>query len=237
MMQTVADVRSAGREALARGHWEAARAAFQEALKQEQVPEILEGLSWAAWWLSDATAMFDAREHAHQLYRKNGDRRGAARMAMWLAADHVEFRGEMAIANGWRQRARRRLDGLDLSPEHGWLYIHEGALAIEIQNDSRRAKRLGAEAADVGRRLGVTDLEAIGFAMQGLALVNEGMIHEGTCLLDEAMAAAVGGELTERFSICWVTCYLIYACERIRDFDRAAEWCQKVAFAAKLSLL
>jgi LuxR family transcriptional regulator, maltose regulon positive regulatory protein len=28
--------------------------------------------------------------------------------------------------------------------------------------------------------------------------------------------------------VCWTCCYLLYGCERVRDFDRAAQWCRKV---------
>ncbi|GIV82766.1 MAG: helix-turn-helix transcriptional regulator [Anaerolineae bacterium] len=224
---------SAGHSALARGEWEEARVAFEEALGREQAPEALEGLSWACWWLNDAPALFHTRQRAFQQFRKQGDPRGAARMAIWIASDYVDFRGQMAIANGWRQRARRLLQGLGVVPEHGWLILHEGAIAIEIDNDPAVARQLGAEAAEVGRRLGVIDLEMIGMAMQGLALVSEGEIEEGIALLDEAMTAAVGEELEQLFSIGWITCYLIYACERMRDFDRAAQWCQKMEELAR----
>jgi hypothetical protein len=51
-----------GHEALAQGAWEEARAHFEAALEEEEIPEALEGLSWSAWWLDDAGAVFDARE-------------------------------------------------------------------------------------------------------------------------------------------------------------------------------
>jgi LuxR family transcriptional regulator, maltose regulon positive regulatory protein len=220
-------------DALRRAEWEAARAAFREALQQEQTPQAFEGLSWACWWLSEATALFEARERAYQLYRQQGDRRGAARMATWIAWDYAEFHGQMAIANGWRQRAWRHLEGLDVVPEYGWLVLLEGATAIEVVNDTITAGQSGVEAAELGRRLGVLDLEVVGMALQGLALVSEGKIDEGTSLLDEAMTAIVIGEVEQLFSIGWVTCYLIYACERTRDFDRAAQWCQKMEELAR----
>jgi len=50
-------------------------ASFADALAREETPEALEGLSWAAWWLDDADAVFDAREQAYRLYRR---RRGHA---------------------------------------------------------------------------------------------------------------------------------------------------------------
>jgi hypothetical protein len=41
--------------------------------------EALEGRSHAAWWLDDAETMFEARERAYRLYRRDGDLRSAAR--------------------------------------------------------------------------------------------------------------------------------------------------------------
>jgi ATP/maltotriose-dependent transcriptional regulator MalT len=46
--------------------------------------------------------------------------------------------------------------------------------------------------------------------------------------LDEAGAAASAGEVEEKLCVGWTFCYLIYACERARDFDRAGQWCQKL---------
>jgi hypothetical protein len=51
----------AGWSELRAGRWEAARAAFGAA---GDTAEALEGLSWAAWWIDDAVAVFDARERA-----------------------------------------------------------------------------------------------------------------------------------------------------------------------------
>jgi LuxR family maltose regulon positive regulatory protein len=124
-------------------------------------------LSWAAWWLSDATVTFNSRERAYRLYQAKDDRRGAARMAIWIAHDYIHFRSELAIANGWRQRARRLLEGLDPVPEHGWLALIEGQVALELNENPTLGKRLGREVSEFGRRLGVIDLEMLGLAMEG----------------------------------------------------------------------
>ena len=116
----------AGYEALTQGAWERARACFEAALEEEETPEALEGLSWSAWWLDAAGAVFDARKRAYRLYRKQGDAAGAARMATWLAVDHLDFHGALAVASGWLQRAHRLLDPLEPGPEHGWLAFHDG---------------------------------------------------------------------------------------------------------------
>ena len=46
--------------------------------------------------------------------------------------------------------------------------------------------------------------------------------------LDEATAAAVAGELDDLDAISSCCCYLIDACKRVRDFERAAQWCEHV---------
>jgi len=83
----------AGWAELADGRWDAARTSFATAVAEHETPEALEGSSWAAWWLDDADAVFEARERAYRLYRKRGDPAGAARMATWIAADQLDFYG------------------------------------------------------------------------------------------------------------------------------------------------
>ncbi|MGH9139234.1 MAG: LuxR C-terminal-related transcriptional regulator, partial [Acidimicrobiales bacterium] len=46
--------------------------------------------------------------------------------------------------------------------------------------------------------------------------------------LDEAVAAALGGEAEILVCVAWACCYLIAACEQVRDYDRAGEWCERV---------
>jgi LuxR family transcriptional regulator, maltose regulon positive regulatory protein len=217
-----------GREALSRGAWEEARESFEAAIRERETAAALEGLSWAAWWLNDADVMFTTRELAFQRYRAEGELRGAARMALWLSSDHLDFRGEAAVANGWRERARRLLSGLEEGPEHGWLALLEGSLALEMNDDPVAGKELGARAAELGVRLGLIDLQMLGLAVEGLALVTEGHVQEGMRRLDEAVTAAVGGELQDIVSILFASCYLIYACERVRDYDREAQWCRRL---------
>jgi ATP/maltotriose-dependent transcriptional regulator MalT len=218
----------AGYEALARGAWEEARTAFEQAIEQDETPGALEGLSWAANWLDDAVATIEARERAYRLYRERGDRQSAARMAIWLAGDYSDFRCEPAIADGWFQRARRLLEGLEPTPEHAWLTFMDGYMALNFEHDTATARRLTEEVLAISRALGQIDIEMAGLAQKGLAMVREGEVAEGMRLLDEAATAAVAGELRDLIAI-WVSCcYLVNACEQVRDYDRAAQWCAKV---------
>ena len=215
-------------EALARGAWESARAWFAEALDREATPEALEGLAVAAWWQNDATVAFPARDRAYRLYRGRGDRRGAARVAAFHAVDYCSLRDEPAIANGWIQRARRLMQGLDPSPEHAMIAAWEGHIALTVRNDTAQARALSAEAAAVARSLGAVDWEMLALALEGLVLVIEGDVPAGMSRLDEAATAAVAGEMSDLDAIGTVCCYLIYACEQVRDYDRAAQWCAVV---------
>jgi ATP/maltotriose-dependent transcriptional regulator MalT len=184
-------------------------------------------LGWAAWWGNDAAATFDARERAFALYRDAGDRRGAARVATLLGTDHVDFRGEMAVAQGWLARARRLLSDLEPGPEHGWLWVHEAEKLI-YTGEIAAARERGAQAAALGEALGALDLQMMGLASEGFALVTVGEIESGMSRLDEAAAAAMGGEFRELWAVGWACCYLIQACEQVRDYDRAGQWCRRL---------
>jgi len=120
----------AARDALARGAWEEARAAFERELAREETAEALEGLGLTSWWLDRGDGIFETRERSYTLYRERGERASAARLAVWLAWDYAAFRGELAVANGWLRRARRLLDGLPQSPEHAFLALREGVFAL-----------------------------------------------------------------------------------------------------------
>ncbi len=226
-----------GDDALARGAWDEALRSFDAALALRESPEALEGRALAAWWLDLADVVFDSRERAYSLYRERDDWASAARVAVWLAWDCWAFRGEAAVANGWLQRARRLLDNHPPVPEHAWLELREGAFALFDDGDPDRADRHAAEAIRIGRALGTIDLEMVGRALQGLALVTSGAVADGMRTLDEVNAAVVAGELKDLIAIGLSCCYLIAACDRVRDYDRASQWCTRLkAFCAKWGL-
>jgi LuxR family maltose regulon positive regulatory protein len=182
----------------------------------------------ACWWLEDYATGIDARERAYRLFRQAGDGRAAARVAIWLSNDYADFRGETAVANGWIQRAERLLDGLPASPEHALLAYQKAHVALMSQRDPVAARRLSQEAAAIARSVGPADMEMLGVALEGLAMVTEGEVAAGMSRLDEATAAATAGELSDPSMIGTACCYLIRACEQVHDYDRAAQWCERV---------
>lgn len=219
---------AAGLEALGRGAWDEAKAAFERALADGEQAEALEGWAHAARFLGDGDASLDARARAFRAYRGRGDSRSAARVAAWLAYDTVVFRGDEAVAQGWFGHAHRLLGDGDDGEEQGWLAFLEGEVALVAHGDTARAAEHAARALEVGRRTGVMDLEMLALSLTGLARVAAGTIDEGMRDLDQATAAAVAGELSGLHFAGAVCCHMIYACERVHDVERAAQWCETV---------
>jgi len=226
-----------GQAALERGDWQHAKQAFELSLQQGDDPEALEGLGLAAWWLDLADVVFDARERAYRGFLERDDRAAAARMAVWLAWDTAAFRGEQAVASGWLQRARRLLEGQPDAPENAWLALRAGVFALLDDGDPEEAEKLAAEAVRIGQRIGAVDYEMVGRALHGFARVAGGHVTDGLRELDEVNAGVLAGEMTDRVLIGLACCYLIAACERIHDFDRAVQWCDRLkAWCAKWGL-
>ena len=227
----------AGDEAQARGAWAEARTAYEAVLRDQEMPEALEGLGIAAWWLDLADLVFDSRERAYRLYLAREDRAQAARVAVWLAWDSWAFRGEGAVANGWLQRARRLLENHAPCAERAWLEVREGSLCLLEEGDPERALSLSREGIRIAREAGNIDLEMLGRAVEGLSLVVSGAVAEGMRRLDEVNTAVIAGELTDRVAIGLCGCYLIAACERVRDYGRAVQWCRRLKeFCSKWGL-
>jgi ATP/maltotriose-dependent transcriptional regulator MalT len=217
---------------LAGGRWTAAHACFERAIAAKETAEAHEGLSWAAWWLDEADVLFAARDRAYRLYQQRGDAASAARMATWLACDELDFHGAFAVASGWLGRARRLLDGRAQGPEQGWLAFFEGFMASGA-GDSRRAAELAIEAAAIGRRLDVPDLEMLGLALEGATLVAGAEVDEGMRRLDEATAMALEDQAAVPIAGAWACCFLVTACSAVRDYERAQEWCERIAAFAE----
>ena len=143
-------------------------------------------MGWVGHMLNDDRLTFDARERAYRLYHERGDQSSAARIAAYLAADHLLFRGEPAVANGWLQRAHSLLDGLPPGVDHGWLAIHEGHIAVSLDEDTQKARQLASHAVELGRTFGAPELEMLGLGLEGRALVSEGELEQGMRRLDES---------------------------------------------------
>jgi DNA-binding CsgD family transcriptional regulator len=218
---------SLGSQALSNADWVTARDRFAEALALRETGEALEGLGTAAFFLDEAELALDARERAYARYREAGRTVDAARVAIAVAWDYRTVRGEKALGDGWLARARRLLEDGGPIRERGWLALREASFSLPA--DPVRARQRSSEAETLGRELGDVDLEMTAVALDGLAQVSQGAITEGMSRLDEATTAATAGDMRDPMAIGFSCCYLIFACERVRDFERAGQWCQRLA--------
>jgi LuxR family transcriptional regulator, maltose regulon positive regulatory protein len=224
-------------EALQHGNWRAARSAAEESLALEESPEALETLGTACWWQDDQHTVLDTRERAFRLYRERGDPRSAARLATALAIDYADYRGDFAVGSGWLLRAGRLLQGVDAGLEHGWLALYQGFFALMYDNDLVKTREYRQAALDLLPLLKDINIEMMAVALEGLTLIREGKLTLGMRHLDEAMAAAVGGEMSDLAAIGTTCCSLIYACEAVADYDRAHQWCDRTReFCRRLGL-
>jgi|SRR5690554_3342026 len=217
-----------GRKALASGEWEKARNFLEEAGKSNQSPEVYEELAWANWWLNNIPAVFDYRAKAYNLFLEKNDNLGASRTASWIGLDYLDFKGEFAVATGWFQRAENLLDGTPDSWELGFIKILKAKIAYEVNKNIELAFNLLDETYEMSKSLKKIEGEMLSQAFKGFILVLEGRVSEGMPLLDEATLLALTSEEADIKITTITCCYLIDACERIRDYERAGQWCSTV---------
>lgn len=220
-----------GFEALARADWAAARAAFEATLEAgDESPEVLDGLGRALWWLRDAEGAVVHRERAYAGFRRDGELARSARIALWLSREYALVWRNEAAANGWLARAERLLADVAPGRERGWLDLARS----ERAHDPAESARLAGAALAVGLEARDADLELRALAQLGLAEVSLGQVDEGLARIDEAMAAATGGEPTTLETFADISCVLMSACELAGDDERPKQWSQVLeAFVRK----
>jgi ATP/maltotriose-dependent transcriptional regulator MalT len=217
-----------GHEALSQGEWEKARQLLETALKDQESPEVYEELAWACWWLNDAPAVFENRNKAYNLFTEKNDKIGAARTSCWIALDYIEFKGEFAVASGWFKRAENLFEGSPASYELCMFKILKARWAFQVDKNPQLAFKLLDESLEISKSLNDPNIEMLAEAMKGFILVVEGKVSEGMPLLDDATLLALTS-VNSDIKITTITCcYLIDACERVRDYERAAQWCNNV---------
>jgi ATP/maltotriose-dependent transcriptional regulator MalT len=216
----------AGQDALDRAAWAQARESFEAAVAAAETPEAWEGLSRAAWWQGDQEPTLEARERAYRAYRRAGDAYGAARMAMWLASDHLDFRGDDAVASAWLRRGWDLVGDREPSAEQGNLLVMEADIALLAHADPTTAEGVARQALEVGRAVPDAGVEVIALAILGSAQIASGRVEEGVSRLEECTALAVSEEFTESAAPGWALCHTVTACAEVGDFTRAEQWCR-----------
>jgi DNA-binding NarL/FixJ family response regulator len=214
------DALERGATALREREWTQAREAFEDAAGAAGTPEAHDGLGLALWWLRDVDAAIAHREAAYAAFRARGDLVAALRIALWLATEYREAVGNEPASRGWLARAEGLVGELPDGSHAGWFALTRGRL-----NSNPADAVEDAEAAiAAGRRQRDPNLEASGIALLGLALVDGGDVETGLVRLDEAMAAATGGEVTDAAVFGDVCCLVTRAAEDAGDVSRLMRW-------------
>jgi class 3 adenylate cyclase len=227
MSQILESPLEAGRDAVRRRDWDVAYPLLQEAdTSNELAPEDLELLAEAALWGGLFTEYMDATERSYKGYVEAGNLARAAYIATILAHDYGA-QLQASVASGWLSRAKRHLDETEEAPEHGYWALQRSLVALG-EHDYDEAFRQGKTAEEIGKRFSDRSLEIRGIQRQGAALLEKGEVAEGKMLLDEASAAALGGEL-DPYSTLVVYCNTIGACREVSDFDSAAQWTDRAS--------
>ena len=218
----LAAVRVAAGEALSAGRWQEARAGFAAALEMEESGGDLFGLALALWWLRDPVSSLRLQERAFRTLRREGDHENAFFSAMYLCLGYDMTFGNSSASRGWLAKATRVVEDSGFEVLRGWVLLCEAVTLhdddpLAAEEKARQALRSAGENNDA-------DLDVCARSELGAALVELGRVGEGTALLDEAMAGALGGEAQTLDAVVLVSCRTITSCSRAADVKRATQW-------------
>jgi ATP/maltotriose-dependent transcriptional regulator MalT len=210
-----------GRESCQRRAWGDAYRSLSLADQTEPLGTgDLELLATAAYLTGRDLEFCRILDRAHHAHLEAGEKQRASRCAFWTGLILL-FRGQPGQAGAWFARAQRLIEGVDCV-EHGYLLVPvaEGHIGA---GDAVAAHAVATRAVDFGERFADADLIASARHLMGRARIQEGQVQAGLALLDEAMLAAVAGELSPIMTGL-IYCSLIEACHQVFAMSRAREW-------------
>lgn len=215
-----------GRKAVADRRW-------PDAVDQLSAPDLdgvlcgddLDALADALLWTERPLEALTVRQRAHSAFVEEGNVPRAAMAAIMLAVCYGA-RLRMSVAGGWFQRAQRLLDNEPEIAVHGFLAW--AATMFAIANGRDDACQSAQRAFDIGQRLGVPDLQALGLTFGGYIRVRQGDVAHGIPMIDEGMMWAVSGQVSP-FPAQLVFCRTIGTCYELGDYRRAGEWTDAIA--------
>lgn len=220
---TTTDPIAAAREAYERQAWSVVYDALAPAAAAGSLGFAdLERLSKAAYMLGLPAESIAILEQAFQAATRAADLAGAARASFWLGFSLIQ-EGELARGGGWLARAERLLeeDGFP-RVEAGYLLIPAGVGAL-TRGATAEALATFEAMAGIAERFSDSDLAAFSRLGRGEALIGRGDRDRGIAMLDDAMVAVTGGEVSPLIAGI-IYCAAIEAFHQVFDLGRAQEW-------------
>jgi DNA-binding NarL/FixJ family response regulator len=207
----------AARTAHARRDWRASYDAFTLAEGDNSLgTDDLDALAVAAWQLGLGKESVRVTERVFtQLART--DPSSAAMKAVELGLAWLT-RGDLNIAQGWMNRARRLLGGTPEGPTHGYLGYLDAVVAALTQDDQALAGHVNS-LREIRVRLDTPALTALALVAEALAAIRDARIADAYALVDEAMLPVLADEVP----LDWagdIYCLLLNQCHRLADFPR-----------------
>ena len=227
-MANAVDDLERGRESYVRRAWTDAYESLLQADRAAPLgAEDLELLATSAYMLGRDDESVRSLERAHHVYADAGQALRAVRCAFWIGMN-LALRGEVGPGTGWLGRAQRLLEHEEVEcVERGYLLLPV-MFRLEATGDYVGASVAAADAVVIGQRFGDADLFALAVHAQGQMQIKGGRVREGLALLDEAMVAVTGGEVSPIVTGL-VYCGVILACQEVYELRRAQEWTAALA--------
>jgi class 3 adenylate cyclase/predicted negative regulator of RcsB-dependent stress response len=221
--ESAADLVEQGTDAIERNSWGEAFDLFRAADEAGRLSAVeLEDLARSAWWSGKPEVCISVRERAFAGYVESEYKKRAAMVALALAEDHFHT-SATAIGHAWLKRAGDFLESEPESIENGHLTRTRAVIAFETDGDLVKAMELAERAYELAVKFGDPDLQAVALHDQGRITVAQGRVNDGMALMDQAMVAAVSGELSAE-TTGKIYCNMIDICEQLADYRRAGDW-------------
>ena len=218
------DPLEAGRDAFERRAWRDAYDLLKEADQAGRLGGAdLEALAKSAWWIGRSVESISAFERSYAAFVESGDRAQAAFIALTIRREYLVKLAE-SVAQGWLRRAEQLLEGEAGSVAHGYLAIAHGEMALG-RGELDEALSHFDRAVEIASGLDDRDLQTWAAMRRAFALATSGRLDEAWVIMEDAAAAAVGGELGAHTTGA-VFCNVMAACREAADYRRGSEWAE-----------
>jgi DNA-binding NarL/FixJ family response regulator len=184
--------------------------------------EELERQADEAWWRGEGAASMAASEKVFRIRLDAGDSAGAAHQALTLVLEWAT-RGDLEVASGWLNRARKLLATLPPSADHGYLAYVDASFLMDAEGDPKPAHEAATTLAKMSAAFDDPALACFALVLSGVAAVREGRPREGFGDLDEAMLPVLAGQVPPLWSGD-IYCSVIHLCEGLGDLARMRAW-------------
>ncbi|MGZ8802834.1 MAG: LuxR C-terminal-related transcriptional regulator [Mycobacterium sp.] len=219
------DLLFTARAAHLRRDWIASYQGFELAGRHAPLrTDDLDAFAFAAWRLGHVKESSRAAERVFSELTR-ADPAAAAMKANELALAWL-VRGDINIGQGWMNRARRLLAGTEASPAHGYLAYLEAVVAAMLEDLDAMARHVQA-LRELGARLEVPAVSALGLIAGGIEAILHARTAEGYAQIDEAMLPL----LADQVLIEWagdIYCMVLHHCHKLADLPRMRSWTQSM---------